>query len=39
MNEGWKVNEKLGFTGKVDVEIFFVNASLSENKLEGDEEN
>lgn len=33
-----KFNEKLGFTEKVDVEIFFVTESLVENKLEGDGE-
>lgn len=39
MNEGRKVNEKLGFTGKVDMEMVFVNESLGENKLEDDGEN
>lgn len=34
-----KVNEKLGFTEKIDMEIFFANESLGENKLEDDREN
>lgn len=39
MNEWRKVNEKWGFTKKVDMEIFFVNESLGENKLEDVGEN
>lgn len=34
-----QVNEKLGFTKKVDVEIFLVNESLGENNLDSEGEN